>query len=290
MKVKKAIIPAAGRGTRLLPASKAIPKEMLPIVDKPGIQYIIEELVAAQIKEIVLVTGQGKSCIEDHFDINQELEDFLEKNGKEDILRVVKELSRMTTISSIRQKRQLGTGDAVLCAAPLAGEEPVAVLFPDDIIDAEIPVTRQMMDVADRYNSGVIAIREVPEEDTPLYGIIEGERIDESLYLIKNIVEKPPAGTAPSTLAVIGRYILPPEIFSILRKLQPSDDGEIQLAEGLVTLSHQQELYGYIFSGTRYDVGDKFGLVQATVGYALKRPDVGVRLRQWLREIIQDNA
>ena len=290
MKVKKAIIPAAGWGTRLLPASKAIPKEMLPIVDKPGIQYIIEEVVASGLSEIVLVTGQGKSCIEDHFDINQELEKVLEKNGKQEILTGIQEVSRMVTITSVRQKTQLGTGDAVLCAAQIAEGEPVAILYPDDLIDAEIPVTRQMMDVSANYDSGVIAIREVPDEDTHLYGIIEGEPIDEKLFLIKNIVEKPPQGTAPSNLAIIGRYVLPKAIFPILKELKPSADGEIQLAAGLVELSRQQKLYGYQFSGTRYDVGDKLGLVQATIGYALKRPDLSPRLRQWLGKVIQDEA
>ena len=290
MKVKKAIIPAAGWGTRLLPASKAIPKEMLPIVDKPGIQYIIEEVVASGLREIVLVTGRGKSCIEDHFDINQELEKVLEKSGKQDILTGIQEISRMVTITSVRQKIQLGTGDAVLCAAQIAEGEPVAILYPDDLIDAEIPVTRQMMDVSTNYDGGVIAIREVPDEDTHLYGIIEGEPIDDKLFLVKNIVEKPPQGTAPSNLAIIGRYVLPEVIFPILRELKPSTDGEIQLAAGLIELSRQQKLYGYQFSGTRYDVGDKLGLVQATIGYALKRPDLSPRLRQWLGKVIQDEA
>ena len=290
MKVKKAIIPAAGWGTRLLPASKAIPKEMLPIVDKPGIQYIIEEVVASQLKEIVLVTGQGKSCIEDHFDINQELESILEKSGKQEILTRVREISRLVTITSVRQKIQLGTGDAVLCASQIAEGEPVAILYPDDLIDSEIPVTRQLMDVSDKYDGGVIAIREVPDEDTHLYGIIEAEPIDDKLFLVKNIVEKPAPGTAPSNLAIIGRYVLPGVIFPILRELQPSADGEIQLAAGLVDLSRQQKLYGYKFSGTRYDVGDKLGLVQATIGYALKRPDLSPRLRQWLGKVIQHEA
>jgi UTP--glucose-1-phosphate uridylyltransferase len=291
MKVKKAIIPAAGWGTRLLPASKAIPKEMLPIVDKPGIQYIIEEVVSSGLTEIVLVTGQGKSCIEDHFDINQELEKVLEKSGKQDILAGIQEISRMVTLTSVRQKIQLGTGDAVLCAAQIAEGEPVAILYPDDLIDAEIPVTRQMMDVSARYDGGgVIAIREVPDQDTHLYGIIEGEPIDDKLFLIKNIVEKPPQGTAPSNLAIIGRYVLPESIFPILRELKPSADGEIQLAAGLSELSRRQKLYGYQFSGTRYDVGDKLGLVQATIGYALKRPDLSPRLRQWLGKVIQDEA
>ena len=290
MKVKKAIIPAAGWGTRLLPASKAIPKEMLPVVDKPGIQYIIEEVVASHLKEIVLVTGQGKSCIEDHFDINRELENVLEKTGKQEILTRIREISRLVSITSVRQKTQLGTGDAVLCASQIAEEEPVVILFFDDLIDAEIPVTRQMMDVSAQYGGGVIAIREVPDEDTHLYGIIEAEPIDDKLFLVKNIVEKPAPGTAPSNLAIIGRYILPGVIFPILKELQPSADGEIQLVPGLVELSRQQKLYGYKFSGTRYDVGDKLGLVQATIGYALKRPDLSPRLRQWLGKVIQDEA
>ena len=288
MKVRKAIIPAAGWGTRLLPASKALPKEMLPIVDKPGIQYIVEEIVASGLRDLILVTGKGKGCIEDHFDIQQELENMLEKNGKRELLTSIQEISRLVNIISVRQKKQRGTGDAVLCASPLADGEPIAILYPDDVIDAPVPATRQLMEVAHRRNAGVIALRAVPEEDTHLYGIIDGEQVEDKLYRIKNIIEKPPPGTAPSNLAIIGRYILPPEIFPILRKLPPSADGEIQLAAGLVELSRQQQLYGFAFSGERYDVGDKLGFVQATVGYALKRPELRPRLRQWLVKVIQD--
>ncbi|MEE8382510.1 MAG: UTP--glucose-1-phosphate uridylyltransferase [Thermodesulfobacteriota bacterium] len=288
VEIKKAIIPAAGWGTRLLPASKSIPKEMVPIVDKPGIQYIVEEAIASGIKEVVLVTAKGKGCIEDHFDIHQELENILAKKGKEELLTGIKEISRMVNIISVRQKVPLGTGDAVLCASQIAEGECVAVLFPDDLIDAEIPVTKQLMECYNRYDGGVIAIREVPGEDTHLYGIIEGEEIEDGLYRISTIVEKPSPGTSPSNLAVIGRYILPPEIFPILRKLPPSPDGEVQLAEGLVELSRRQSLYGYQFSGTRYDIGDKLGLVQASVGYALKRTDMRSRLTQWLDEMLRD--
>ena len=288
MEVKKAVIPAAGWGTRLLPASKAIPKEMLPIVDKPGIQYIVEEVIASSLKEIVLVTGRGKGCIEDHFDIQRELEEVLEKNGKQELLHTIREISRLVNIIAVRQKKQLGTGDAVLCASPVAAGEPVAVLYPDDMIDAEVPVTKQLLDVYARHQAAVIALREVPDEDTHLYGIIEGERIEDKLYLIKRIVEKPPRGKAPSNLAIIGRYILPPEIFPVLRQLRPSADGEIQLAEGLMELSRRARVLGYQFSGTRYDVGDKLGFVQATVGYALKRPDLSQRLKPWLREVVRD--
>jgi UTP--glucose-1-phosphate uridylyltransferase len=287
VEVKKAIIPAAGWGTRLLPASKAIPKEMVPIVDKPGIQYIMEEVIASGLKEVVLVTAKGKGCIEDYFDIHQELEEVLEKKGKEELLSKIKEISRLVNIISIRQKVPLGTGDAVLCASPIAEGEGVAILFPDDLIDAEIPVIRQLMELSNRYDSGVIAIQEVPEEDTHLYGIIEAERIEDKLYRIKNIVEKPSPEKSPSNLAVIGRYILPPEIFSILKQLPPSSDGEVQLAEGLVEFSRSQKLYGYQFSGTRYDIGDKLGFVQATISYALKRPDLSSRLKQWLDEFLQ---
>lgn len=288
MKVKKAIIPAAGWGTRLLPASKAIPKEMVPVVDKPGIQYIVEEAIKSGLREVVLVTARGKVCIEDHFDVNQELEEALEKKGKEELLTTIKEISGLVNIISIRQKRPLGTGDAVLCASQIAEGGCVAILFPDDLIDAKIPVTRQLMEICNRYGGGVIAIQEVPEEDTHLYGIIKAEKIEDKIYQIKNIVEKPSPGTSPSNLAVIGRYILPPEIFPILKQLHPSSDGEIQLAEGLVELSRHQKLYGYQFSGTRYDIGDKLGLVQATIGYALKRTDLSSRLKQWLDEFLQD--
>ncbi len=289
VEVRKAIIPAAGWGTRLLPASKAIPKEMLPIVDRPGIQYIVEEAVASRLNEIILVTGKGKGCIEDHFDIQRELEEVLEKNGRKELLTAVREVSRMVNIIAVRQKQQLGTGDAVLCAAPVAASEAVAVLYPDDLIDAEVPVTRQLLDVYERHQpAAVIALREVPEEDAPLYGMVEGERIEDRLYLIKRIVEKPPRGKAPSNLAIIGRYILPPEIFPVLRQLRPSADGEIQLAEGLAELSRRGRALGYLFSGARYDIGDKLGYVQATVGYALKRPELRERFKQWLREVVRD--
>ena len=289
MDVRKAIIPAAGWGTRLLPASKAIPKEMLPVVDRPGIQYIVEEAVASRLKEIILVTGKGKGCIEDHFDIQGELEDILERKGKKELLTTVREISRMVNIIAVRQKQQLGTGDAVLCAAPVAEGEAVAVLYPDDMIDAEVPVTRQLLDVYERHQTAaVIALREVPEEDTHLYGIVEGERVEDKLYLVRRIVEKPTRGKAPSNLAIIGRYILPPEMFPVLRQLRPSADGEIQLAEGLAELSRRGRVLGYQFSGTRYDVGDKLGYVQATVGYALKRPELRDRFKQWLREVVRD--
>jgi len=290
VKVKKALIPAAGWGTRLLPASKAIPKEMVPIVDKPGIQYIVEEAIASGLKEVVLITAKGKGCIEDHFGIHQELEEVLEKKGKEELLTRIREISRLVNIISIRQKRPLGTGDAVLCASQIAGGEGVAILFPDDLIDAEIPVTRQLMELGNRYDGGVIAIQEVPEEDAHLYGIIEAERIEDKLYQIKHIVEKPSPGTSPSNLAVIGRYILPPEIFPILKQLSPSPDGEVQLVEGLVELSRRQRLYGYQISGTRYDIGDKLGFIQATISYALKRPDWSVRLKQWIHEFLKDEG
>jgi len=288
MKVKKAIIPAAGWGTRLLPASKVIPKEMLPIVDKPGIQYIVEEVIASGLKEVVLITAKGKGCIEDHFNVYQELEEVLEKKGKEELLTRIREISSRVNIISVKQKEPLGTGDAVSCASQIAEGEFVAILFPDDLIDAEIPVTRQLMELGNRYDGGVIAIQEVPEEDTHLYGIIEAEKVEEKLYWIKNIVEKPSPGTSPSNLAIIGRYILPPEIFPILKQLSPSPGGEIQLSEGLVELSRHQRLYGYQFSGTRYDIGDKLGFVQATIGYALKRKDLSTRLKQWIYEFLKN--
>ena len=290
VKVKTAIIPAAGWGTRLLPASKAIPKEMMPVVDKPGIQYIVEEAVASGLEGVVLVTAKGKGCIEDHFDICRELEEVLAKKGTQELLTGIKDISRLVDIISVRQKKPLGTGDAVLCASRIAEGEFVAVLFPDDLIDADTPVTGQLMEVGSRYDAGVIAVREVPEEDTHLYGIIQAEKVEDKLYRITGIVEKPPPGTSPSNLAVIGRYILPPDIFPILKQLPPSSDGEIQLSEGLVELSRRQQLYGYQFSGTRYDIGDKLGFVQATIGYALKRPDLRPRLMKWLNEFTQDEG
>jgi len=283
--VNKALIPAAGLGTRFLPASKAIPKELFPIVDKPSIQYIVEEIVASGIKDIVLITGRGKSAIKDHFDTSYELEDLLEKQGKKDVLETVRKISHMANIISVRQKAPRGLGHAILCGKPVIGNEPFAVLLPDDLIDQEIPCTKQMVDLFEKHQGAMIAVTKVAKENTHLYGIIDAEEVGERVYRIKNMIEKPPPGTAPSNLAIIGRYILPPEIFPILEKLPPGRGGEIQITDGLVELAKRAPVYGFEFPGYRYDAGDKFGFLQANIMYALKDPDLAPRLRRLLKEI-----
>jgi len=283
--VNKALIPAAGLGTRFLPATKVVPKELLPIVDKPSIQYIVEEIVASGIKDIVLITGRGKSLIKDHFDITYELEDLLKKQGKKDLLQMIQKISHMVHLIAVRQKEPLGLGHAILCGRSVLEHEPFAVLLPDDLIDQEIPCTKQMIDLFEKYRGAIVAVQRVPKENTHLYGIIDAEEVGERVYRIKNMVEKPPLGTAPSTLAIIGRYILPPEIFPILEKVQPGRGGEIQLTDGLVELTKRSSVYGFEFPGQRYDAGDKLGYLQANIIYALKDPNLAPQLRRLLKEI-----
>lgn len=283
--VTKALIPAAGLGTRFLPATKAIPKELLPIVDKPSIQYIVEEIVASGIKDIVLITGRGKSAIKDHFDISYELEETLEKQGKKNILERIRNISRMANLISVRQKSPRGLGHAILCGRSVIGNEPFAVLLPDDLIDQEIPCTKQMIDLFKKYQGTMIAVTKVAKENTHLYGIIDAEEVEKRVYRIKNMVEKPPPGTAPSNLAIIGRYILPPEVFPILEKLPPGRGGEIQITDGLVELAKKSPVYAFEFPGKRCDSGDKFGFLEANILYALKDPDLAPRLRRLLKEI-----
>ena len=275
IKVKKAVIPAAGFGTRFLPATKVVPKELLPIVDKPTIQYIMEEVVAAGIEQVILITGREKGSIEDHFDTSGELENHLRKRGSKDLLKIVQDISGMVTLVSVRQKEPLGLGHAVLCAKRTVGDEPFAVLLGDDLIDARVPCIRQMIDAyaemgktSDRLGS-MIAIQKVPRAETHLYGIIKGKKVRDRVYLIDDMVEKPEKGTAPSNLAIIGRYILPPQIFGILEKIPRDRRGEIQLTEGLKVLNQSTLTYGYEFSGDRYDAGDKLGYLQANIAFGL---------------------
>jgi len=283
---QKAVIPAAGLGTRFLPATKAVPKEMLPIVDVPTIQYIVQEAVDAGLTEIVLVTGRGKSAIEDHFDFAPELERFLEEKGKPDLLQLVRDIARMVHVVSVRQQEPRGLGHAVLAARHAVGNEPFAVLLGDDIIDAPVPCIRQLLDVY-ATRGPVIALRAVPPEQTPLYGVIAGQRVAERLHRIESLVEKPPAGTAPTNLAIVpGRYVLPPEIFDILERTPPGKGGEIQLTDGLQILAREHTLHGYEVEGDRYDAGEKVGFIEATVAFALKRPDLGPRLRPVLRRLL----
>jgi UTP--glucose-1-phosphate uridylyltransferase len=284
MIVKKAVIPAAGFGTRFLPATKAIPKELLPIVDKPTIQYIMEEVVTAGLEEVILITGREKGSIEDHFDTSSELENHLRKKGRKDLLKIVRDISEMVTLVSVRQKEPLGLGHAILCAKKIVGEEPFAVLLGDDLIDAEIPCIRQMIDIYQKMDGALIALQKVPKEETHQYGIIKGRRVGDRIYRVEEMVEKPQKGEAPSNLAIIGRYILPPQIFGILEKVSPDKKGEIQLTDGLKELNKKVPVFGYEFLGDRYDAGDKLGYLQANISYGLKHPEIGPKLKRFLKK------
>ena len=285
MRVKKAVIPAAGFGTRFLPATKVVPKELLPIVDKPAIQYIMEEIVAAGIEEVILITGREKGSIEDHFDTSTELENHLRKKDRQDLLKMVQDISEMVTLVSVRQKEPLGLGHAILCAKKIVGEEPFAVLLGDDLIDAKIPCIKQMIHVYEKLDGALVAIQKVPQSEAHLYGIIKGKKEKDRLYRVEEMVEKPPKGTAPSNLAIIGRYILPPQIFGILEKVSPDGRGEIQLTEGLRGLNRIAPIFGYEFIGDRYDAGDKLGYLQANISYGLKHPELGQKLKRYLKKL-----
>lgn len=272
-KVRKAVIPAAGLGTRFLPATKAQPKEMLPIVDKPAIQYIIEEAVASGIEDILIITGRNKRAIEDHFDRNVELELLLRSQGKYDLLGQVEELANVT-IHYIRQKEAKGLGHAVLCARHFVGNEPFAVLLGDDIIDAQTPCLKQLIDVYNDCQASVLGVQTVPKEKVSSYGIVQPEPYQDNIWRAVDLIEKPPLAEAPSQLAVLGRYIIEPEIFELLAATPPGRGGEIQLTDALRQLAAQRPVYAYNFEGRRYDVGDKQGYLEATVEFALKRPDL----------------
>lgn len=274
MKVRKAIIPAAGLGTRFLPATKAQPKEMLPIVDKPTIQYIIEEAVASGIEEILIITGRNKKCIEDHFDKSVELEMELEKNHKEDLLELVRGISDMVDIHYIRQKEPKGLGHAISCARAFVGNEPFAVLLGDDVVDSEVPCLKQLMNCYKEYKTSILGVQTVNQEDVNKYGIVDGIHIEDRVYKVKKLVEKPAIDEAPSNVAILGRYIITPQIFDILQNTKPGKGGEIQLTDALQTLIESEAMYAYNFEGKRYDVGDKLGFLQATVEYALKREEL----------------
>jgi UTP--glucose-1-phosphate uridylyltransferase len=285
MRIKKAVIPAAGFGTRFLPATKVVPKELLPIVDKPTVQYIMEEVVAAGMQEVILITGREKGSIEDHFDTSAELENHLRKKGKRDLLKLIQEISEMVTLVSVRQKEPLGLGHAILCAKKVVGREPFAVLLGDDLIDAKVPCIKQMIDVYEKMNGAVIAIQKVPRSETHLYGIIRGRKMADRLYRIDDMIEKPEKGKAPSNLAIIGRYILFPQIFDLLENVSPDGKGEIQLTEGLRGLKETVPLFGYEFKGARYDAGDKWGYLQANISLGLKHPEIGLKLKRYLRSL-----
>ena len=283
--ITKAVFPAAGLGTRFLPATKASPKEMLPLVDKPLIQYVVEEAVSSGIEEVVLVTGRGKRAIEDHFDITFELEDELKTKGKHDLLAEMQRINDMITFCYIRQKKALGLGHAVLTAKRVVGNDPFAVLLGDDIIDAKVPALQQMMEVYQRYPSTILAIQQVDPSQTHQYGIVDARKIDDGVYEVKNLVEKPAPGHAPSNLAIIGRYIITPEIFSALEQTKPGKGGEIQLTDGLKLLMQKQPIYAYEFKGVRHDAGDKLGFLKATVEFGLQNKEFGEAFRSYLKQL-----
>jgi UTP--glucose-1-phosphate uridylyltransferase len=286
MKVRKAIIPAAGLGTRFLPATKAQPKEMLPIVDKPTIQYIVEEACASGIEDIIIVTGRSKRAIEDHFDKSYELESELQKSGKEDLLQLVQNISNMANIHYIRQKEPRGLGHAIYCAKSFVGNEPFAVLLGDDVVDAEVPCLKQMIDVFNEYKTSILGVQTVPDEDVSKYGIVNCKHVEDRVYKVKDLVEKPKREEAPSNIAILGRYIITPKIFECLENTNPGAGGEIQLTDALKDLSHMEAMYAYDFIGRRYDVGNRMGFLEATVEFALKRDDLKDEFRAYLKRII----
>lgn len=285
--IKKAVIPAAGLGTRFLPATKAQPKEMLPIVDKPTIQYIIEEAVESGIEDIIIVTGRNKRAIEDHFDKSVELEMLLDRTGKEEMLEVVERISNLVDIHYVRQKEPLGLGHAVLCARKFIGNEPFAVLLGDDIVDSEVPALKQMIDQYNIVQSSILGCNEVPRSEVNKYGIVDYSDQSGQLYKVKSLVEKPAVEDAPSTQAIVGRYLLTPAIFDMLETIKPDKKGEIQLTDAIDKLLESESIYSYILQGSRYDVGDKFGFLQASIDYALKRPDLKDKLESYLKQIIR---
>lgn len=274
MKVRKAIIPAAGLGTRFLPATKAQPKEMLPIVDKPTIQYIIEEAVASGIEEILIITGRNKKSIEDHFDKSVELEMELEKAGKQEMLDLVKGISDMVDIHYIRQKEPRGLGHAIHCAKSFVGNEPFAVMLGDDVVESEVPCLKQLIDCFNEYKTTILGVQTVAPENVDKYGIVDGIHIEDRVYKVKRLVEKPEVEEAPSNVAILGRYIITPKIFEILENTKPGKGNEIQLTDALETLIKNEAMYAYDFEGRRYDVGDKLGFLQATIEFALNREEL----------------
>jgi UTP--glucose-1-phosphate uridylyltransferase len=290
MQVRKAIIPAAGLGTRFLPATKAQPKEMLPIVDKPTLQYIIEEAVASGIEEILIITGRNKKSIEDHFDKSVELELELEAKGKFEQLEEVRKISQMVNIHYIRQKEPKGLGHAIYCAKSFIGNEPCAVLLGDDIVDGEPPCMRQMIDMYNQYKVSILGVQEVADEDVNKYGIVKGNQIEDRVYTVKDLIEKPSKEQAPSNIAILGRYIITPEIFNILEQTKPGKGGEIQLTDALKELATKQAMYAYKFKGKRYDVGNKQGFLEATVEFALRRQDLREEFLDYLVKVVEQET
>ena len=287
-KIKKAVIPAAGLGTRFLPATKAQPKEMLPIVDKPTLKYIIEEAVASGKEEIIIITGKNKKSIEDHFDKSVELELELEQKGKTELLEIVRDISQMVNIYYIRQKEPKGLGDAIYCARSFIGDEPFAVMLGDDIVDNDVPCLKQLMSAYEEYRTTILGVQTVAPEDANKYGIINARYIEDNVYKVKDLVEKPEPGKQPSNIAILGRYIITPEIFEILENQAPGKGGEVQLTDALKTLSKKEAMYAYEFEGRRYDVGDKLGFLEATVDFALKKPELKDSFMDYLKKVCKE--
>ncbi len=283
--VRKAVFPAAGLGTRFLPATKSLPKEMLPLVDKPIIQYGVEEAVGSGIGDIVIVTGRGKSAIEDHFDVSFELEYLLEARGQKALLEAVRAISDKVNVAYIRQSQALGLGHAVLRSRDLVGDEAFAVVLADDVIVAPTPCLAQLLAIHRTFRAPVMAVMEVPPEQSPAYGMVQAEQLSERVFRVRDLVEKPKAGDSPSNLAIIGRYVLTPRIFDSLACVGPGAGSEIQLTDGLKHMLRETPLYAYKFEGTRYDAGDKLGFLKATVELALRRPDLGPGFRDYLRAL-----
>ena len=289
MRVKKAIIPAAGLGTRFLPATKAQPKEMLPIVDKPTIQYIVEEAVASGIEEILIITGRNKRAIEDHFDKSVELEDELKSSNKGELLELIQGISNMVDIYYMRQKEPRGLGHAISRAKTFVGNEPFAVMLGDDIVDSKVPCLKQLINCYDKYETSILGVQSVHKEEVFKYGIVKGIETENKVYKVNNMVEKPKIEEAPSNIAILGRYIITPNIFEILEKTKPGKGGEIQLTDALRELAKQEAMYAYCFEGKRYDVGDKFGFLKANIEFALKRDDLKENLISYLSNINDRN-
>ncbi len=291
MKVRKAVIPAAGLGTRFLPATKAMPKEMLPIVDKPTIQYIVEEAIASGIEEILIITGKSKRAIEDHFDRSVELEIELEKKHNTELLELVRGISDMVDIHYIRQKNPSGLGHAIYCARTFVGDEPFAVLLGDDVVhNPENPCLKQMIEAYDTYGTSILGVQEVPEQDVCKYGIVDGEKIEDRIYTVNGLVEKPALDEAPSNIAILGRYIINPGVFDILKDTKPGKGGEVQLTDALLELAKKEKMYAFNFEGKRYDVGNKQGFLEATVETALRRDDLKDDFLKYLVGIVKTHT
>ncbi|HCC07730.1 MAG TPA: UTP--glucose-1-phosphate uridylyltransferase [Clostridiales bacterium] len=290
MKVTKAVIPAAGFGTRFLPATKAQPKEMLPIVDKPTIQYIVEEIVKSGIKDILIITGRGKHAIEDHFDKSYELEEELRKSERRDLLEIVENVSNMVNINYVRQGEAKGLGHAVYCAKSFVGDEPFALLLGDDVVDSEVPCIKQLIDIYEEYDRTIVGVQKVERKHVSKYGIVDVDGVSEGLHLVKNMIEKPSIEEAPSDIAILGRYVLSPKIFGYLENTKPGKNGEIQLTDAIQQLSKEEEVYAYEFEGKRYDIGSKVGYLKATIEFALKRADINREFIKYLFTLAEEKG